>query len=68
VTLRRHPQALVATVFALATVASLGPHVLMLGYQATGSRPPAELLLLCPLHRLEPARAPALTVHAKPLT
>jgi hypothetical protein len=67
-TLRRHPPAVVATVFALATAASLGPHLAMLGYRVTGATPPAELLLLCPLHQLEAGRPPAFTVHARPLT
>jgi hypothetical protein len=68
--LRRHPQIVVAIVFVLATFASLGPHLLILGYGVAGARPPAELLLVCPLHRLESSPAhpvPHLVLHAKPL-
>jgi hypothetical protein len=68
--LRRHPQIVVAIVFVLATVASLGPHLLILGYGVAGARPPAALLLVCPLHRLDSSPAhpsPRLVLHAKPL-
>jgi hypothetical protein len=67
-TLRRHPRAVVALVFALGTFLSLGPHLLMLGYQVAGVSPPPALLLMCPLHRLEVERAPALVLHVRPLT
>jgi hypothetical protein len=69
--LRRHPQVVVVLVFVLATVASLGPHLLILGYGVAGARPPAELRLLCPLHYLDshPAHpAQRLVLQAKPLT
>jgi hypothetical protein len=67
-TLRRHPQAVVAVVFTCATLLSLGPHLMMLGYRVAGATPPAALLLLCPLHRLGAGHAPALVLHARPLT
>jgi hypothetical protein len=55
-------------VIVLATLASLGPHLLMLGYHVAGAAPPSELLLLCPLHHLTSAHpAPSWTVPAKPL-
>ncbi|HEY5429007.1 MAG TPA: hypothetical protein VIK04_07790 [Solirubrobacteraceae bacterium] len=67
-TLRSHPRAVAALVFTFATLVSLGPHLMILGYQVAGATPPAGLLLLCPLHRLEAERAPALVLHARPLT
>ncbi len=55
-------------VIAVAILASLGPHLLMLGYHVAGVAPPSALLLLCPLHHLTSAPpAPAWTIHAKPL-
>jgi len=63
---RRHPAAIAIAVFTLATGVSLGPHLLMLGYAVAGARPPAALLLLCPLHHLQAAR-PAFALHAPPL-
>ncbi|MBV9465084.1 MAG: hypothetical protein JO206_09710 [Solirubrobacterales bacterium] len=36
----------------LALLASLGPHLLMVGYSVAGARPPAALLYFCPLHQL----------------
>lgn len=64
--LRRHPQAVVVTVFALATVAALGPHLLMLGYDMAGVRPPAAVLLFCPLHHLFEQHS-HWALHARPL-
>jgi hypothetical protein len=66
--LRRHPHVVVAVVFALATLASLGPHLLMLGYSVAGARPPSALLFVCPLHRLDTAQANDFVLQAKPLT
>jgi hypothetical protein len=67
--LRRHPQAVVISVFALATVAALGPHLLMLGYYVAGAQPPAAILLFCPLHHLlEQQQHSHWALHAKPLT
>jgi hypothetical protein len=66
--LRRHPQAVVAVVFALAMLASLGPHLLMLGYSVAGAKPPAALLFVCPLHRLDSRPAHSFVLKAKPLT
>jgi hypothetical protein len=68
VSLRRHPNLVVAMVFAVATLASLGPHLLMLGYSVTGTRPPAALLFVCPLHRLDAGHTQSFTLKAKPLT
>lgn len=56
-----------AIVLAFGTLLSLGPHLLILGYKAAGARPPATLLLLCPLHQLSAPRAPVLVLPAKPL-
>jgi hypothetical protein len=66
--LRPRAQLIPPAVIALALLASLGPHLLMLGYHVAGAAPPSELLLLCPLHHVTSAH-PALswTVHAKPL-
>jgi hypothetical protein len=66
--LRRHPNLVVAVVFAVATLASLGPHLMMLGYAVAGARPPAALLFVCPLHRLDPPHAQGFALNAKPLT
>jgi len=66
--LRRHPHVLVAVVFALATLASLGPHLLMLGYSVAGAKPPSALLFVCPLHRLDTGQAHEFVLKAKPLT
>ncbi len=66
--LRRHPQIVVVLVFAVATLASLGPHLLMLGYSVAGAKPPAALLLICPLHRLDPPPAHQFVLKAKPLS
>jgi hypothetical protein len=66
--LRRHPNLVVVVVFAVATLASIGPHLLMLGYSVAGVRPPAALLLVCPLHRLDAASARPFVLKAKPLT
>jgi len=66
--LRRHPQLVVAAVFALATVAALGPHLVMLGYDVAGVRPPAAILLFCPLHHLLEQHSSHWTLHARPLT
>jgi hypothetical protein len=66
--LRRHPHVVVAVVFALATLASLGPHLLMLGYSVAGARPPSALLFVCPLHRLDTGHAHEFVLKAKPLT
>jgi hypothetical protein len=65
--LRRHRSAVVAVVFALATIGSFGPHMIMLGYTLAGAKPPAELLLFCPLHRLNAPQPPSWTLSAKPL-
>ncbi|MBV9309878.1 MAG: hypothetical protein JOZ73_03560 [Solirubrobacterales bacterium] len=53
-------------VFALltATLASLGPHLAMFGYDLAGAHPPAALLFVCPLHRLSSEKAPALVIRA----
>jgi hypothetical protein len=66
--LRRHPHLVFAVVFALATVASLGPHLLMLGYSVAGAKPPSALLFVCPLHRLDARPAPEFVLKARPLT
>ena len=66
--LRRHSQVVVAVVFALATLASLGPHLLMLGYSVAGAKPPVALLFVCPLHRLDNGNAREFVLKAKPLT
>jgi hypothetical protein len=66
--LRRHPNLVVAVVFAVATLASLGPHLMMLGYAVAGARPPAALLFVCPLHRLDTSHAQGFALKAKPLT
>jgi hypothetical protein len=66
--LRRHPQVVVAVVFALAMLASLGPHLLMLGYSVAGAQPPTALLFVCPLHRLDTGHAPEFVLKSKPLT
>jgi hypothetical protein len=66
--LRRHPNLVVAMVFAVATLASLGPHLLVLGYSVAGARPPSALLLVCPLHRLDTPHAQTFALKAKPLT
>ncbi|HEY1714588.1 MAG TPA: hypothetical protein VGG07_16930 [Solirubrobacteraceae bacterium] len=69
--LRRHPNLVVAVVFAVATLASLGPHLMMLGYSVAGAKPPAALLLVCPLHRLDASghsHAQPFVLTAKPLT
>jgi hypothetical protein len=55
-------------VIALATVASLGPHLLILGCHVVGATPPAELLLFCPLHHAEHAQqAQTWSLDVKPL-
>jgi hypothetical protein len=66
--LRRHPHLVAAVVFALATAASLGPHLLMVGYSVAGARPPAALIFVCPLHRLDGGHPREFTLRAKPLT
>jgi hypothetical protein len=66
--LRRHPNLVVAVVFAVATLASLGPHLMMLGYSVAGARPPAALLFVCPLHRLDAPHAQGFALRAKALT
>ena len=66
--LRRHPNLVVAVVFAVATLASLGPHLMILGYSVAGARPPAALLFICPLHRLDHPAAHGFALKAKPLT
>ena len=66
--LRRHPQLVCAVIFALAMVASLGPHLLMLGYSVAGAKPPPALLFVCPLHRLDAGPATQFVLKAKPLT
>ncbi|MGZ4166337.1 MAG: hypothetical protein ACXVRW_00100 [Solirubrobacteraceae bacterium] len=66
--LRRNPHLVVAVVFTLATVASLGPHLLMLGYSVAGAKPPPALLFVCPLHYLDTGRAHTFVLKAKPLT
>ncbi len=69
--LRRHPNLVVALVFAVATLASLGPHLMMLGYSVAGAKPPGALLLVCPLHRLDTSghsQAQPFALKAKPLT
>jgi hypothetical protein len=66
--LRPRAQLIPLAVVVLATLASFGPHLLMLGYHVAGAAPPSELLLLCPLHHVTAAHpAPSWTVHAKPL-
>jgi hypothetical protein len=42
----------------------------MLGYKVAGAKPPAGLVLFCPLHSLEAQSAPAptFTLHAKPFS
>lgn len=55
-------------VFAVATLASLGPHILMLGYRVAGTNPPPALLFICPLHRLDTPQPHTFVLNAKPLT
>jgi hypothetical protein len=55
-------------VFALAVLASLGPHLLMLGYSVAGAEPPTALLFVCPLHRLDTGHTNEFVLKAKPLT
>ncbi len=55
-------------VFAVAMLASLGPHLLMLGYSVAGAKPPTALLFVCPLHRLDTGHAGEFVLKAKPLT
>jgi hypothetical protein len=66
--LRRHPHIVAAVIFALATLASLGPHLLILGYSVAGAKPPPALLLVCPLHRLDSSPAHKFVLKAKPLS
>jgi hypothetical protein len=66
--LRRHPNLVAAVVFAVATLASAGPHLLILGYSVAGAKPPAALLFVCPLHRLDGGPARGFVLKAKPLT
>jgi hypothetical protein len=66
--LRHHPHLIAAMVFVLATFASLGPHLLMVGYSVAGAKPPAALSFVCPLHRLDSAHEPKFVLKAKPLT
>jgi hypothetical protein len=66
--LRSRAHVIPPTVIVLALVASLGPHLLMLGYHLAGAAPPSELLLLCPLHHGGSVHtATSWTLHAKPL-
>jgi hypothetical protein len=61
-------QVIPPVVVALATIASLGPHLLILGAHALGATPPAALLLFCPLHHTEAAHhAAGWSLSAKPL-
>jgi hypothetical protein len=54
-------------VLVLALVASLGPHLAILGYQFAGARPPASLVFFCPLHSRSLAHpGPVWSLHAKP--
>jgi hypothetical protein len=66
--LRRHPNLVVAMVFVAATLASVGPHLLMLGYSVAGVKPPPALLFVCPLHRLDSPHPQQFVLKAKPLT
>lgn len=66
--LRRHPNLVVAVVFAVAALASIGPHLMILGYSVADARPPAALLFICPLHRLDQPHAHGFVLKAKPLT
>jgi hypothetical protein len=54
----------------VATLASLGPHMMILGYTIADAKPPAALVFMCPLHRLEAPSAASsasrLVLHAKP--
>jgi hypothetical protein len=66
--LKPRAQLIPPAAIALATLLSLGPHLLILGYQVAGTAPPAELLLLCPLHHAQSVhQASAWSVAAKPL-
>jgi hypothetical protein len=58
------------TVIALATVVSLGPHLLILAYHLAGAVPPADVLLFCPLlHHAAAVNHPSTwTLNAPPLT
>jgi hypothetical protein len=58
----------VAVVFTLATLGSLGPHMVMLGYKLAGVRVPAAILLFCPLHHLSESGSHTWKLSAKPLT
>jgi hypothetical protein len=61
------PNLIVALALVTATLASLGPHMLMLGYKLADAQPPAALLFLCPLHRVEGISTTSrLVLHAKP--
>jgi hypothetical protein len=61
-------QVIPPAVIAVATLASLGPHLLILGYHLAGAAPPSELLLFCPLHHLgSTPTASSWSLHAKPL-
>jgi hypothetical protein len=70
--LARRPNVIVVLGLLVATLASLGPHMMILGYTLADAKPPAALVFLCPLHRLEaPSPSPAssasrLVLHAKP--
>ena len=35
----------------VALLFAFGPHLLILGYQAAGARPPGALTFICPLHQ-----------------
>jgi hypothetical protein len=64
------PNVIVVLGLVVATLASLGPHMMILGYTLADAKPPAALVFLCPLHRLEATSgAPAashLVLTAKP--
>ena len=66
--LGRHPRLVATVVLVLATLASLGPHLLMVGYSVAGAKPPAALIFVCPLHRLDAGHPRDFTLRAKPLT
>jgi hypothetical protein len=46
------PNWAVAALLLVAVLGFMGPHLLILGFQAAGSPPPSALVFLCPIHRV----------------
>jgi hypothetical protein len=63
----RSPNALVAIALSIATLASLGPHLVMVGYKVAGARPPAALVFFCLLHHTGQRPSTALAARTRPL-